>query len=240
MVKGAVKSFIRSVGDYFRDMISLIYPKICMACDKLLLKHEESLCTFCIYSLPKTGFHKESDNPVSRLFWGKTEIEGAASYFHFEKGGHVQQLIHKFKYKGFKEIGIEVGKHYGTELKDCESYSKVDIIVPVPLHKDKHRKRGYNQSDFFAKGLSQSMKIPVDFTSLYRAKATATQTRKSRFERFENVESIFRLKENHSLSGKHILLVDDVVTTGSTLEACCETLRAAGNKISLVTMAYAK
>ncbi|MGE0636781.1 MAG: ComF family protein [Bacteroidia bacterium] len=221
-------------------MIGLIYPKICMACDRPLLKQEESLCTFCIYGLPKTGFHTESDNPVSRLFWGKSEIEGAASYFHFEKGGHVQQLIHKFKYKGFKEIGIEVGKHYGAELKNFTPYNTADIIVPVPLHKSKQRKRGYNQSEFFARGLSQTMNIPTDFSSVYRAKATDTQTRKSRFERFENVESIFQLKENHPLSGKHILLVDDVVTTGSTLEACCETLKAAGNKVSVVTMACAK
>jgi ComF family protein len=221
-------------------MIGLIYPKICMACDRPLLKHEESLCTFCIYSLPKTGFHAENDNPVSRLFWGKSEIEGAASYFHFEKGGHVQLLIHKFKYKGFKEIGIEVGKHYGTELKHFAPYNNADLIIPVPLHKSKQRKRGYNQSEFFASGLSQAMKIPTDFISLYRARATETQTRKSRFERFENVKSIFQLNENHSLAGKHILLVDDVVTTGSTLEACCQTLKEAGNKVSVVTMAYAK
>jgi ComF family protein len=240
VAKGAVKLFIRSMGEHFRDMIGLIYPKICMACDRPLLKHEENLCTFCIYSLPKTGFHAENDNPVSRLFWGKSEIEGAASYFHFEKGGHVQQLIHKFKYKGFKEIGIEVGKHYGTELKDFTPYINADIIVPVPLHKKKLRKRGYNQSEFFARGLSQAMNIPIDITSLYRAKATDTQTRKSRFERFENVESIFQLQGNHSLSGKHILLVDDVVTTGSTLDACCQPLIATGNKISVVTMAYAK
>ena len=240
MAKGTVKSFIISVGEYIMDMIGLIYPKVCMACDSPLLKHEENLCTFCIYSLPKTNFHTENDNPVSRLFWGKSVIEGAASYFHFEKGGHVQQLIHKFKYKGFKEIGVEAGKHYGAELKEFAPYNSIDIIVAVPLHKSKKRKRGYNQSEFFAMGLSQSMKVPTDFTSFYRAKATDTQTRKSRFERYENVEAIFRLKENHSLSGKHILLVDDVVTTGSTLEACCETLRAAGNKISIATMAYAK
>ncbi len=239
-MKNKTKSIIMSVGEHFRDMISLVYPKICIACDRPLLKHEGSLCTFCIYSLPKTNFHTQNDNLVSRLFWGKSEIEGAASYFHFEKGGHVQQLIHKFKYKGLKEIGIEVGMHYGAELKDFAPYANADIIVPVPLHKSKQRKRGYNQSEFFAIGLSQSMKIPTDVTSLYRAKATDTQTRKSRFERFENVESIFQLKGNHLLSAKHILLVDDVVTTGSTLEACCQTLKAAGNKISLVTMAYAK
>lgn len=239
-MKSKAKSIIMSVGEYITDMIGLIYPKICMACDRPLLKHEESLCTFCIYSLPKTNFHTQYDNPVSRLFWGKTDIEGAASYFHFEKGGHVQQLIHRFKYKGFKEIGIEVGKHYGTELKNAAPFKNADIIVPVPLHKSKQRKRGYNQSEFFAAGLSHAMQIPTDFTSLFRAKATETQTRKSRFERYENVESIFQLKANHPLSGKHILLVDDVVTTGSTLEACCRALKDEGNKVSVVTMAYAK
>ncbi|MCG3167404.1 MAG: hypothetical protein POELPBGB_03195 [Bacteroidia bacterium] len=240
MKKDAVKSFIRSVGEYIMDTIDLVYPKICMACDSPLMKQEEYLCMFCIYSLPKTNFHTESDNPVRQLFSGKVEVEAAASYFHFEKGGSVQQLIHRYKYKGFKEIGVEVGKHYGRELKDIAPYNKADLIAAVPLHKSKLKKRGYNQSEFFASGLSQTMNIPTDFSSLYRAKATETQTRKSRYERFENVESIFRLEENHSLRGKHILLVDDVVTTGSTLEACCETLTAAGNKVSVVTMAYAK
>lgn len=240
MAKSKVKSFIKSVGEYFTDMIGLIYPRICMACEAPLLKHEENLCTFCIFSLPKTNFHTLNDNPVSRLFWAKAEIEAASSYYNFEKGSNVQHLIHRFKYKGFKEIGVEVGKHYGTELKNFVPYNTVDVIVPVPLHRSKQRKRGYNQSEFFATGLSHAMKVPVDFTSLYRAKATDTQTKKSRFARFENVEAIFQLKENHALSGKHILLVDDVVTTGSTLEACCQTLKAAGNKISLTTMAYAK
>jgi len=240
MKKQGLKRLIKAAGEYLSDFFDLIYPKICLACENPLMKHEENLCTLCIFSLPKTNFHTLSDNPVSRLFWGKAEIEGAASYFHFEKGGHVQQLIHRFKYKGFKEIGIEIGKHYGTDLKTVEPFSKADVIIPVPLHKSKLKKRGYNQSEFFATGLSASMNIPTDFTSLYRTKATQTQTKKSRYERFENVEAIFKLKEDHPVSGKHVLLVDDVITTGSTLEACCHAITAAGNKVSLVTMAYAK
>ncbi len=240
MKKQAVKLLIQSVGEHLSDMFGLIYPKICMACDSPLLKHEETLCILCIYSLPKTNFHLQHDNPVNRLFWGKAELEGAASYFHFEKGGQVQQLIHRFKYKGFKEIGIEVGKHYGTELKTQEAFNRADIIIPVPLHKSKKKKRGFNQSEFFATGLSQTLNIPTDFNSLYRAIATETQTRKSRYERFENVESIFLLNEGHLLSDKHVLLVDDVVTTGSTLEACSKILIDEGNKVSVATMAYAK
>lgn len=211
-----------------------------MACDVPLLKHEETLCTLCLFSLPKTNFHRQNDNPIKRLFWGKAEIDGAASYFHFEKGGHVQHLIHQFKYKGFKEIGIEVGKHYGLELKSAEPFCKADLIIPVPLHKSKQKKRGYNQSEFFATGISKAMNIPTDFTSLIRAKATETQTRKSKYERYENVESIFALKEKHELTGKHIILADDVITTGSTIEACYHALKKETNRISVVTMAYAK
>ncbi len=240
MNKQTVKSFIKSVGEHLSDMFGLIYPKICMACDNPLLKHEETLCTLCVFSLPKTNFHQENDNPVSKLFWGKAEIGAAASYFHFEKGSHVQQLIHRFKYKGFKEIGFEVGRHYGMELKTAMPFNKADVIIPVPLHKSKQKKRGYNQSEFFASGLSKAMNIPVDFESLCRVKATETQTRKSRYARFENMETIFKLKEEHSLSNKNILLVDDVVTTGSTLDACCRTLNEQGNKVCIVTMAYAK
>lgn len=240
MKKQTVKMFIKSVGEHFSDMFGLIYPKICLACERPLMKHEDYLCTFCLYSLPKTNFHFQKDNPISRLLWGKVEIESAAAYFHFEKAGHVQQLIHRFKYKGFKEIGVEIGIHYGLELKNTAPFSAADVIVPVPLHKSKQRKRGYNQSEFFATGLSKSMGIPTDFLSLYRARSTETQTRKSRYERYENVDSIFQLRENHTLKDKHVLLVDDVITTGSTLEACAHTIRGAGNKVSIVTMAYAK
>lgn len=238
MEKPTVKTFIRSAGEHLNAMFDLIYPTICLSCERPLLKHEESLCTICIFSLPKTDFHQHTDNPVKRLFWGKAEIDGAASYFHFEKGGHVQHLIHQFKYKGFKEIGTEIGKHYGLELKKAPPFNTADVIIPVPLHKSKLKKRGYNQSELFAAGLSQTMGIPVDATSLYRVKATETQTRKTRYERFTNVETIFMLRE--SINGKHVLLVDDVVTTGSTLEACYHILHAAGNKVSVATMAYAK
>lgn len=231
---------IKSASEYFTDMIDLIYPKTCMACDSPLFKHEEYLCLQCIYSLPKTGFHHHADNPVLRLFTGKVAAGGAASFFYFERSGNVQRLIHRFKYKGFKEIGFEIGKHFGSELKNAKPYCSADIIVPVPLHKSKEKKRGYNQSEYFAAGLSQAMNIPVDNISLYRTKATETQTRKSRYERFENVDSIFALKENHPLNHKHILLVDDVVTTGSTLEACSRVLINSENKVSIATMAYAK
>ncbi len=240
MEKQAVSRLLRSAGDHFIDMVDLIWPKICLACEQPLYKHEETLCTVCLVSLPRTNFHRFQDNPVSRMLWGKAQIEGAASYFHFEKSGPVQRLIHQFKYKGFKETGIEIGKQYGAELKTQTPFSEVDLIIPVPLHKNKLKKRGYNQSEFFAAGLAQSMGVPYDNNLLFRAVDTETQTHKTRYERFTNVEKIFTLRTDHGISGKHILLVDDVITTGSTLEACAHVLAAAGCKVSVATMAFAK
>ena len=240
MKKQAVSRLLKTAGDHFNDMVDLIWPKICLACESPLYKHEENLCTICLVSLPKTNFHRLEDNPVSRMFWGKAKIEAAASCFHFEKSGPVQHLIHQFKYKGFKEIGVEIGRQYGAELKGIPPYNDVDLIIPVPLHKSKKKKRGYNQSDFFAAGLSQGMGVPYDAALLFRIKDTETQTHKTRYERFTNVEKIFMLKEDHEISGRHVLLVDDVLTTGSTLEACAHVLAAAGNKVSVATMAFAK
>lgn len=194
----------------------------------------------CIFKLPKTNFHKDKENPIAKIFWGRVSVESAASFYSFGKGGKVQHLIHQLKYKGKKEVGVSVGKLYGQELKASDNFNLIDIIVPVPLHKKKLRKRGYNQSQYFAEGLSQTMNVDTDCKSLFRALASETQTRKSRFNRWKNVESVFQLKDSISLIGKHILLVDDVITTGATLEACAHTLlQIPGVKISIVTIAYA-
>ena len=182
----------------------------------------------------------EEDNPVSRIFWGRTEVESAASYFHFNKGSKVQRLIHLLKYKGRRDIGIYLGRQYGAFLKNSPFFTTVEVIMPVPLHWKKLRKRGYNQSEQFAVGLSISMKIPVDTLILYRKRATETQTKKSRFKRWENVAEIFALKDPEKLNGRHVLLVDDVITTGATLEACILALHAVpGIRISVASIAAA-
>ncbi|MFH1320343.1 MAG: ComF family protein [Bacteroidota bacterium] len=223
-----------------RDFISLIYPHICMSCGKSLFRKEACICTYCKYHLPRTNFHLVEENPISRLFWGKVNINTAASYYHFNKGSKVQRLIHRFKYNGQKEIGIAIGEFYGNELRDSPLFNNIDTIIPVPLHQNKKRKRGYNQSEFFAGGLAKSMGVKLDSEILFRSFDSKTQTRKTRFERWRNVEAIFQLKEKDSLKGKHILLVDDVLTTGSTLEACAHALlEVPGTKVSIVTMAFA-
>lgn len=222
------------------DFLSLIFPQVCASCGKSLYKNEHSICTYCSYHLPKTNFHTDNANPIAKIFWGRINIHSASAYYSFGKGGKVQHLIHQLKYKGQKEIGVSLGKFYGYDLRKCESFKTVETIIPVPLHPKKERKRGYNQSEFFAKGLAESMQAETDFKTLYRATESETQTRKSRVGRWENVESLFKLKDVKSLAGKHILLVDDVVTTGATLEACAQTLlQIPGVTVSIATIAYA-
>lgn len=226
--------------NYFQDFISLFYPNNCVACQNALFRNEQTICTSCLFHLPKTEYHYEKDNPISRIFWGRTEIEIAASYCFFVKAGKVQHLIHQLKYKGKKEIGILLGEIYGKELLKSAFFKNIDVIIPVPLHPKKEKKRGYNQSEMFGIGLSSSMQIPLDKTTLIRTYASETQTKKSRFKRWENVKEIFDLQNADLLENKHILLIDDVITTGATIEACVNMLKKIKNvKISIVSIAAA-
>jgi ComF family protein len=221
------------------DFLQFFFPDLCLACGQILNKQEKVLCSSCFFHIPRTEFHKDAENPVSQLFWGRVKIEYAASFFYFNKGSAYQPLIHKLKYKGRSDIGIELGKAYGAELRNS-FFSAADLIIPVPLHPRKIKIRGYNQSEMIAKGLSASMKLPFNTSILLRSESTETQTRKSRFDRFRNVEGKFVLKETPELQGSHIILVDDVVTTGSTLEACAiAILETKGTKVSILTLAVA-
>ncbi len=231
--------FLYPVG-LFNDFFSLIYPHVCAACGKALYRNENSICTRCAYQLPRTNFHRQADNPVARLFWGRANIHAASSYYRYEKGSKVQQLIHRYKYRGQKEVGITIGKFFGAELKEAESFKGIEAILPVPLHPKKLAVRGYNQTDFFARGLSVPLGAKVVLNNLVRATATGTQTRKSRYERWENVGLVFRMNDPDALAGKHVLLVDDVVTTGATLEGCAQRLlEIPGTRVSIATIAYA-
>ncbi len=222
------------------DFTGIFYPRLCVACNENLHRHEDYICLNCLYALPKTNFHLTEDNPVNKLFWGRIKINNATSFLHFDKGGKVQSLIHQLKYKGVKEIGYDLGNYFGSYLVESDNYSSVDIIVPVPLHIDKLKARGYNQSNWIAKGLSHSMKKPLDNTNLLRVKFTETQTKKTRIERWENVKSVFGIYKPSLFKNKHILLVDDVVTTGSTLEACSQKILEIENtKVSIATLAKA-
>jgi len=224
----------------FDDFLSLIYPRVCASCRKTLYKNEKVICTFCNYHLPKTNFHFEKNNPVSEIFWGRVDIKSASAYYYFAKGSKIQHLVHQLKYKGKKEIGIFIGKQYGLDLIESPQFNTADVVIPVPLHMKKQKQRGYNQSEQFAIGVSVSMKIELDTKSLYRKIASQTQTKKSRFKRWQNVSEIFSVREKNQLKGKHILLVDDVITTGSTLEACANALyKVPDVRISVAAIALA-
>ena len=226
--------------DLLDDFISLLFPRLCYGCGTHLLRNEELICTECHVLIPRTDFHLVDDNPVARLFWGRCMIEKAAAFSYYIRGSRIRNLIHNLKYKGIEEIGYELGKLYGASLNDSGFCSGIDVIMPVPLHPVKKRKRGFNQSELIATGISEATGIPVDAVSLTRITPTSTQTRRSRYDRWTNVEGVFSIKDPEYNRGKHILLVDDVITTGSTIESCAnELLKYEGVKISVAAIAYA-
>ena len=221
------------------DFLWMMYPTLCAACGRPLFRGEECICTPCRFHLPRTGYHLFPSNPVMKNFWGKVKVEQASAYYYFSKGERVQRLIHQLKYKGRKDVGIFTGKLMGEELRKSE-FNNADLVVPVPLHKSRYRQRGYNQSDCFAEGLAEGLKINFSFHALERREATSTQTRKHRFERYKNVDNIFQVSDENLLIGKNILIVDDVITTGSTLISCAEAvLSVPGTKVYIAAIACA-
>jgi ComF family protein len=233
-------NIIKTTKDLADDLFCLFFPNLCLGCGQPLTRGEETICTLCHFHLPKTWFHNDPDNPLNKVFWGRVQLEAVASYLYFQKGGTVQHLLHQLKYKDRPEIGFKLGKWYGSELKQANIFRETELVVPVPLHPRKFRKRGYNQSEVFAEGLAEMMKIPKETRCLYRTLNSQTQTRKTRFDRWENVENIFAVNQPERIRGKHILLVDDVLTTGATLEASAMALLSVpGVRVSVATIAYA-
>lgn len=230
---------MQSSNNIFSDFVHLFYPNICQSCGNSLKSFETVICTYCYVHLPLTGFVNDASNSVFELFWGRTHIEFASAYLYFHKGNSVQTLMHRFKYKGIKPIGHKLGYLYGKEIVESSLYHDIDVIIPVPLHPKKLRQRGFNQSDLIAAGISEATNIPLDTSTLSRLLYSETQTRKSRFERWQNVKEIFS-SENENLKNKHILLVDDTVTTGATLESCTNSLlQTEGVRVSVGAIAVA-
>ncbi len=225
---------------YVNGFISLVYPHYCAACGNVLFHNEEVLCLSCYAELPRTGFHADPENEVARLFWGRVPVKNATSYIYFNKDSRYRQILHELKYRGQQHVGFEMGRLFGLELKETP-FAKVDLIHPVPLHFLKFRKRGYNQSDLIARGISKILNIPVESELVIRNAETKTQTSKTRFERWMNVKDTFRIQDPDALRDKHILLVDDVITTGATIEACAAALLSvSGVTLSVASLACAK
>lgn len=224
----------------FGDFVSIFFPKECACCGCVLKYQEKYICIACDFHLPYTNFHEYSDNDTARQLWGKVPIEEACSMLLLQKDSRVERLIYQIKYNNQPFLAEHFGYRYGLELLKTKNYQSLDFIVPIPLHVTKLRKRGYNQSTYFARGLSRSMNIPVREDILLRKKATSSQTGKGRLDRYENVSDIFVCAALDNISTVHILLVDDVLTTGATLVSAAHTLlESIDCSISVATLARA-
>jgi len=225
----------------FKAIIDLFFPKLCYACHEVLNDHEQDICTDCRNNLPVTNFHFHKDNNVSKVFYARVKVEYGTALFRFEKKGLVQQLIHNLKYKGQESIGVFLGDWLGGELKTVKEYSEIDMVIPVPLHKNKLKKRGYNQVATFAEHIASALNVKYVDNVLLKVTNTDSQVLKSRFARWTSNEELFTLQNKNAIANKHILLVDDLITTGATMEACINVLNQAENiKISVACMAIAQ
>jgi len=226
---------------FFNDIINLLFPRVCGVCDQGLAQNEDVLCFHCRSELPKIEFSDVQENELVNRFYGKLDVDFGISYLYFYKSGITQKLLHQFKYKNQPEIGELIGSWVGYKLMESKIEDGIDLLIPVPLHKKKERIRGYNQSYFFAKGISEVTRIPIDNTSLKRINYEDSQTHKTKAERWKSVENAFSIDDNRFIDSKRILLIDDVITTGATLEACGHQLLNHGAaSISIATMAMAK
>ncbi|MGB0523504.1 MAG: ComF family protein [Flammeovirgaceae bacterium] len=223
------------------DFLHLLFPNTCIACQGDLHRNEGLICTYCRQRLPITNYHLNPENPLAQRFWGRVPVKHAFAYLKYIKYSSVQQIIHALKYQGKEELSELLGLWYGYDLAHAGFRGEFDYILPVPLHASRQKQRGYNQSDGFAKGLAQSLETTWNPHTLKRIKASQTQTNKSRYNRWLNVKDLFVVADSNALKNKHILLVDDVITTGATTEACLQSLLDAGcAQVSVAAIGSAK
>jgi ComF family protein len=219
------------------SVLHLLFPHVCTGCGSDILNEETELCMKCMDAMPETNFELHQNNPVEKLFWGRLPLTGATAQFYFTKESLMQHLMHQFKYKGNKDLGFQLGRLMGIRLKNTNRFSTIDALVPLPLFPAKEKRRGYNQATVLCDGMAEAMGIPVLDKVITRPQHTETQTKKGRIERWKNMEGKFILSKPDAISNKHLLLVDDVVTTGATLEACgAELLKIDNVKLSLACL----
>lgn len=221
------------------SLLHLAFPHVCAGCGSDSIDRRHLICLRCLSSLPKTDFHLYKDNPAEKIFWGRLPVVNATAHYYFTKKSMMQQLLHDFKYRGNKELGFFLGTLMGQDIRQSPLFQSIDAIVPLPLFESKERQRGYNQAEVLGKGIGSEMDLPVLKNAIARKQYTESQTRKNRVERWQNMEDRFVLTDEKNIAGKHILLVDDVVTTGATLEACGrELLKAANTQLSIATLCF--
>ena len=229
------------MSNFLHGLVNLFYPNHCMLCKKPLIDSEEHICLDCLCDLPKTNYHISKGNPARDLFSGYMQINEVTAYLFFEKEGATQKLIHSLKYNGNKSLAGYMGRIAAIELQNYGFFASIESIIPIPLHPKKKKKRGYNQSELIAKGLSSVYGCQVDEKLLKRVTDTKSQTRKSVYDRHVNVENIFEVTDIEYLYGKHILLIDDVITTGATVSSCIEVLLSVPDiKISIFSLSIAR
>ena len=233
------KSLLSSFNNAKDALLHLVFPHICAGCGSDLVEKDNFLCINCLSSLPETLFHLHPNNPIEKLFWGRVPITHATAQYYFVKESLMQRLMHSFKYRGNKDLGLFLGRLMGNQLNQSNRFSFIDVIIPLPLFAAKENRRGFNQAAILCEGISEVLQKPILKDVVFRKVHTESQTKKSRIQRWQNMEGRFDLANKEKIAGKHVLLVDDVVTTGATLEACGrELLKAEDARLSIATLCF--
>jgi ComF family protein len=230
---------IKTLSTYSKDLLHLFFPHYCTGCGSDLVEDSQMLCLQCLAKLPETNFFGATGNPVEKTFYGRLAVESAGAAYYFTKDSLVQHLITELKYRGNSEIGNYLGKLTALQMQKTERFNSIDCITPLPLNDKKLHKRGYNQAALIAEGISSVLDVPVLTSAVKRKLFTETQTKKDRVTRWQSMEDVFEVSNFSLLDNKHVLLVDDIVTTGATIEACGNAMLQASNlKLSIATIAW--
>ncbi len=230
---------IKTLNTYTKDLLHLFFPHYCTGCGSDIVEDGQMLCLQCVAKLPETNFFQVENNPVEKTFFGRLKLESAGAAFYFTKDSLVQHLITELKYQGNKEIGSYLGKLTALEMQKTDRFNSVDCLIPLPLNEKKLFRRGYNQAAVIAEGMASVLNIPVIDKFVKRKLFTETQTKKDRISRWQSMQDVFEVTDSAILENKHVLLVDDIVTTGATLEACGNTMLQIPNlKLSIATVAW--
>ena len=222
------------------SVFQLFYPHVCAGCGCDAVTQHSLICAVCMHNLPFTGYENHAPNPVEKIMTGRVPFKKAASLLYFNKESLVQRLMHQFKYRGNIELGKQLGVMIGTRLLESGRFHDIEILIPLPLYEDKQKKRGFNQSTVLCKGIQEVMNLQIVEDAIERPQFTETQTKKNRVQRWKNMEGKFELLNNSKIEGKHVLLIDDVITTGATIESCASTLlKTKGLTLSIATLCLA-